>query len=339
MMSNDILFLNLKRMRYNLKLAAAEVTNPIRNISSNPISPPVSTADTDVIEGEPDPDEDSPLNWKGEDPTENEWAAETPTSMAVDPKQIREDIMTYLSAVGRDPSEVDDMSKEDIRSLHEEYTRWYQHKNDDWHRVMNKQIIQDDLNRGTIPGTGGEMTEASRQEGIAKTKRDHPELFDPKRQKMMKGWKKTYNRYRDPVFPTERSLQLANMMQASGGYQATRLDDDLAASLSGILGDYLLGKSITISTGTPTLPKTEEVKIIDVDTDDQKIMFETVNRPSFKFFTSYDDFFYHKKWDGKTDGERSLPSVFPPVHIPRKGSAISSAWKNLLKIKAPWAKE
>lgn len=329
MMSNDILFLNLKRMRYNIKLAAGEVTKPIRNISSNPISSPVSTADTGVIKREPDPDEDSPLNWEGFVPSE--WEADIPTSMAVDPAKIREDIMTYLSAVGKDPSRVDDMSDEEIKALHKEYTAWYQEEHDDWHKSLFEK------SKGMVPGTGGQMTEASRQEGIARTKRDHPLFFDPERQKMMKGWRKTYPRYRDPPWPIERKRQLANMMEAATGYNPARVDDNIAASLSGILGDHLVGKSITISTGNPRLPKTEQVKIIDVDTDDQKIMFETIKPPSFKFFTSYDDFFYHKKWDGKSDAEVALSSISPPVKIPPKGF-LSEAWKNLLKIKPPWAK-
>lgn len=319
-MNNDILLLNLKRMRYKVKLAA-ETTKPL----------PFEEEEVEVVEEEPgpdevfvtedDPDEDSPLNWRGETPTLEEWN-ETPTKLTVDPFKAREQVKRFVLATGGDPAEVDRMTEEQVKRLQEDYDKWQQH--------------QYEASQGMVPGSGGMMTEESRQQGLERTKQERPEMFDPARQKMMKDWKSTYFRYHDPIFPGDRKTQLREMMEASRGYVPERLNDDLAASLAGIMHDYLWMKTFAISIGSPTLPKIEMVKIVDVDPREQKIIFQSVQDPRFKYFSSYDDFFYHPKWDGKSDGARALITLGSGVELPSK-SWIEKA-KRLLKIPRPGAK-
>jgi hypothetical protein len=314
-MNNDILLLRLKRMRYKVKLAS-DVTIPS----------PSDEDEIEVIEAEPgpdevfvsedDPDEDSPLNWRGEVTVPGEWD-ETPTKITVDPAKIRENVKKFYSVAGRDPAKIDQMTDEEVKSL--------------WH------MAEFEKSKGMVPHSGGMMTEEARQKGLEKTRRDRPEMFDPTRQKMMSGWKNTYFRYNEPVFYGDRTTQLKEMMEASRGYVPTRLNEEISAELSGILNE-LVGKVFTISTGSPTIPKEERVKIVDVDTEDQRIIFQSAEDPRFKYFSSYDDFFYHKKWSGKSDAEMALERLVPGAVIPNKDGFLSKGLKSLLRVFRPGAK-
>ena len=124
----------------------------------------------------------------------------------------------------------------------------------------------------------------------------------------------------------------------SRGYQPTMLEDELSAKLSGILGEHLVGKNFTIYTGSSRIPRAEVVKILDVDPDNQRIVLQTSDE-KLKFLASYDDFFYHKKQSNLSDGERALKALAPNIVMPKKDGILSSTWKNILKIKPPWAKD
>lgn len=166
--------------------------------------------------------------------------------------------------------------------------------------------------QGLIPGSGGMMTEEERRRGVEDLKKNRPEYFDPERIKQEKDWKATYKR----VSPYYETLDPQHKV----------LDPELAAELSGALIP-LVGKEIEIFTGSPRLPKTREVRLLDVNLDNQTIIFETLDK-KMRYQTSYDDFFYHDKL-GMSDAERS------GLTFPDKLGFLSKFWKGILKRVKP----
>lgn len=176
--------------------------------------------------------------------------------------------------------------------------------------------------KGIVPGSGGMMTPEARRMGLEKIRRDHPELFDPKARERQKSHKTTYFPYHEPILPaSDRYKTLMSYMDTSK--PEDKFDKQTADTLSGLLAN-LVGKVFLISTGSPILPKHEEVRIVDVDEDAQKIILQ-VEGTSLKYHTSYNDFFYHKKEDGLTDAEAA------GLNPPPKTSSNPGLWKRLMQ--------
>ena len=284
-MKNEILLLELKRMRHKVKIATEKTE----------IAPVAPEDEIEVIEEEEsgaEPFFQSPVNWTGPDLHADEWDDDTTTSLSKNPTSDQKYHMTHSEAA-----------------------------------------------RGMFPGTGGMMTDEARRKGLERLRQDRPELFDPKKIKEMKKYQQSYHVYYDSYLPDDRRNKFNEMMLASKGYTPVKLEAELANQLSGLMGDYLVGKSITISTGSPTLPREETVTILDVDPDSQTIIFKPVGKGP-KLFSSYDDFFYNTvgRRSGKSDGEKALMAAAPEIQMPSKGGPLSRGWKNLLKILPPWAK-
>lgn len=337
-MKNEILLLELKRMRHKVKIATEKTE----------IAPVAPEDEIEVIEEEdsgPEPFFQSPVNWTGPDPDPSEWESEPTTKVSIDPAKARERVKRYLSST--DPKEMAKLTPQELDSMIEYMTQEeieaMEEKLDRYH------MAESEYARGMVPGSEGMMTEEARNKGLERLRQDRPELFDPVKQEMMKDYSPSYFVYYDPIFQDDRKTKFSELMLASRGYNQVKLDQTLANQLSGLIGEHLVGKSFTISTGSPTLPKEETVTIADVDPDDQKIIFKPVGR-GLKLFSSYHDFFYKTQ-----DGQRALASLAPPnVKIPQnnppvseEGSAqkdpstsgpLSRGWKNLLKILPPWAK-
>ena len=281
-MNNEILLLELKRRRVLTKLAA---------------EPTLSPAIEDTMPREDLPEDEDEIEIVDELPTEtvSEWSEETPTRLTVDPAKARATVQRRST----DPGQIESMTAEEVAAM--------QTRADKWHQSYSEQA------RGMIPGTGGQMTDKARQQALERLRIDRPEMFDPKKIQQSKGYKKTYHYYQDPIFLTSeryRKLQTHMNSSKSGG----QLDESLSAQLSGLLSG-LVGKVFIITTGTPTLPKQEEVRIVEVDPSEQKIILQ-VEGTTEKYYTSYDDFFYHKKYDGLTDAQGA--GVTPPKKISAK---------------------
>ncbi len=203
--------------------------------------------------------------------------------------------------------------------------------------------LQSEGARGIIPDSGGMISDEELQRAMEETRRRRPELEDPERKKMMKDFKRTYFFYNPPILSDDRSLKLREYMESSRGYNPKKLSEDLTRELNGILSK-LVGERFRISTGDPTRPATELVTISEVDIPEQKIIFNSTSGQ--KLFSSYDDFFYGKKWDAKTDGEKAIDILNskkreedPDIVLPSKGGGgLAGAWQNLLRIKPPWSK-
>jgi len=281
-MNNDILLLELKRRRTLTKLAA---------------EPTLSPAIEDTVPREDLPEGEGEIETVDESPGEviSEWSEETPTKLTVDPAKARSTVERFSA----DPDQTELMTAEELVAM--------RNKADKWHQSYS------DLARGMIPGTGGQMTEKARQKAMERLRADRPEMFDPKKIQQNKGYEKTYHYYQEPIFPnSDRYRKLQTHLNSSKAEK--KLDETLSTQLSGLLGG-LVDKVFLITTGTPTLPKQEEVKIVDVDPKEQKIILQ-VEDTTEKYYTSYDDFFYHKKYDGLTDAEGT--GVTPPKKISTK---------------------
>lgn len=297
-MNNDILLLELKRKRALTKLAAEPTLSPAIEDTMPREDLPEEEDEVEVIDEAPE-DEVEVID-EGSGEVVSEWSEETPTKLTVDPARARSKVERYST----DPAQIEGMTATEMQYMQERANKWHQY--------------QSEQARGMVPGKGGQMTEEARQKALERTKRDHPEMFDPKKIEQSKGYKRTYHYYQDPIFPTsDRYRKLQTHMNSSKSGE--KLDEDLSAQLSGLLSG-LVGKVFIITTGTPTLPKQEEVKIVDVDPGEQKIILQ-VEGTTEKYYTSYDDFFYHKKYDGITDAQGA--GLNPPKKISSKPGFFS----------------
>jgi len=297
-MNDHILFLFLKGLISQLLNFFRKKSLPIPLAPQKRLIEEIMDPTEASISSEPSLEGDPPLfSQKGSSILEKE----IPTDMVVDPKKVKEQIKNFALSMGGDSAEVDKIIQNQIQTLQERYDKW--------------QKNQHEIILGLIPDSDGVMTEEAWSRGLKKLKEDRPELFDPHNQAMMKNWRETYFIYYDPLFPDERKTKFSEMMLDSRNYISIKIDDLLASQLSWILQNHLRGKSFTIFTGSPILPKEEVVSIIDLDPDDQKIIFKTMIK-DFKLFTSYYDFFYHKKKFHLSDAERILTKVAPGVTIP-----------------------
>ena len=111
-MNNQILLLELKRMRHKVKLASAE-------------------GDPTIIEGEEDVEvideseaapaiSSKPLNWTGPEYDPKEWESEETTKVSINPAKARERVERYLRAT--DPAELAKLTEEELDSLIENMT-------------------------------------------------------------------------------------------------------------------------------------------------------------------------------------------------------------------------
>jgi hypothetical protein len=321
-MRSDILLLELKRMRYKVKLASEDP-------EKTPVRESEEMGEEKTIDQITQPLGGS-FTWSGPDYKTEDWDSEPDTKVSVDPAKARDKVKRYLERLNA--TEPTKLTESELNSLLDSMTeREIQNMQG---RIDSYHFSQSEAGRGMIPGTGGMMTEESRRQGLERIRRDRPELFDSAKKREMNNYKQSYYTYYDPLFKGERKTEFSERRRAARDYKPVKINQELADQLSGLIGDLLVGKRFTISTGSPIMPREEVVTILDVDPDDQKIIFKPVG-PGVSLFSSYDDFFYNTvgRKENKSDGERALLQADPTFKMPPKDPGVlSRAWKNLLKI-------
>jgi len=299
-MNNNFLLSNLRGYRDKLKLFFKKKFQPTASEVIMEIKEETSRSQTPFLPEESFPEEELFLDWN-HDELVSTWEEETPTKISIDPAITREQIEKVISITGEDPAEIEKIMEDQMESLQESYDQW--------------QRDQYEMSQGIIPGSGGIMTEASRLQGLKKLRQDRPELFDPINRERMKSWRETYFLYYHSFLPDERKTYFSELMLAPQEYTTLKLEAALSLQFTNLIKDHLQGKSFTIFTGSPIFPKEEVVTIIDLDPEDQKIIFKTLIR-ELKLFSSYYDFFYHQKKENLSDGERALSRFAPHLQFP-----------------------
>lgn len=248
-------------------------------------------------------DEELLTDWKDNPPISTEWWAEIPTEIVASPLKARSQVEKFLSITREDPTELNRMIEDQVLYLQEEYELWHRQ--------------QYEIASGIVPGSEGLMIEESRRKGLERLRKDRPEFFDPENRKRMKDWRQTYFIYYELYSSTQNKMKTLETNLALRGYLPAKLSRRLAARLTRIITTHLRGKSFTIFTGSPILPREEVVSILDLDIKNQKILLKPLGKGP-KLFIFYYDFFYHKKIKNQSDGERALASLAPEVSLPKK---------------------
>jgi hypothetical protein len=325
-MKNEILLLELKRMRHKVKLAAD-------NSDNHPSDP--AEEEIEIIDEEAESQFNKPvLNWTGPTPDPAEWEGEDITQYSVDPAKAREIVLEKVKRLGYtdlSPRLIDQMVEDEMAAQRRS-------KIDKYHSMAAERA------RGIDPESGEINAEKTRLQGIERVKRERPELSDPEKRKQMKNFKRSYFNYYDPFMEegsgVKFNLDSSERSAVQSGYSPEKLNAELANTLSGLMGEYLVGKRLTISTGSPTMPKEELVTIQDADPDGQRIIFNPVGR-GVRMFSSYNDFFYNTlgRNGNISDGERALKAAAPQIPFPRKELPRKErSWGDILRILPPWAK-
>lgn len=262
-------------------------------------------------------------SWTPEYLDEDDWSSHTETNPSIDIQDIRRKVERHIAKM--DKKELESYSPEDLEKLKLQFM-------DNLMKGRRKKLEEYHYQAATGKSLDMIPTEEARKKGLERLKTDRPEMFDPSMEAMEKGWRRTYIPFSDYSETYGESSMKKDLNKAiiEYKYNINLLDSAIARKLHLIIADNLVGKTFKIFVGSPTLPKYEDVIIDNVYPYEQKIIFKSPGGDRYKYVTSYDDFFYHKKVDGLPDGERILKSINPNLSIPKKGFVESV--KSLFRI-------
>jgi len=259
----------------------------------------------------------SGFEWQPSYLEEDEWDKDPNTVISIDPSDARKSVERYFAKI--DPKILEKYTPEQIESDKQRRTE---------EKIRARRRALDSFHKEV-------SDEALREEGLRKIRLERPEMFDKKRIKMQENWRNTYVpvTYHHPFLKPDPDKEISEVLKEyeKSNKGSETLDPNLAGRLSRIIGEFFVGKMIKLSTGSPTLPGTTVNKILDVDPDNQRIVFVDPKFPQFKIVVSYDDFFYHNKWNGISDAQMNINEMGLQVEIPKK----NKSWLDMLRVYNP----
>lgn len=251
-------------------------------------------------------------SWTPDYSDESDWDSDPITNPSIDIQDIRRKVERHIAKMNK--KELESYSPEDLEKLKLQFM-------DNLMKSRRRKLEEYHYQAATGKSFDMIPTEDARKKGLEILKKDRPEMFDPSMEVMEKGWRRTYIPFSDysETYGESSIKKDLNKAIIDYKYSINTLDGAIARKLHLIIADNLVGKTFKIFVGSPTLPKYEDVIIDNVYPYEQKIIFKSPSGDKYRYVTSYDDFFYHKKVDGLSDGERILKIINPNLSVPKKG--------------------